>query len=70
MAIRGLIEVGISLFERLRKLGFPRHRKAETPPTLTWAQLDEADEAELLEEMKEDAEQDVIALQTAMRLPN
>jgi len=64
-------KVGIRLFERIRRLRFPRHRRAENPlPVLTWQELDQGDEAELLEEVKEDAEQEVIALQEAMRGPN
>jgi len=66
-------KVGIRLFERIRKLKLriPGRRKAERQmPVLTWEELDEGTEAELLEEAKEDAAQDVIALQTAMRGPN
>jgi len=71
MGTRRRNKVGIRLFERLRKLGFPRRRKAERQmPVLTWEELDEGTEAELLEEAKEDATQDVIALQNAMRGPN
>jgi len=63
--------VGIRLFERLRKLGFPRRRKAENPlPVLTWEELDEGDEAEVLQQMREDGEQDILALQNAMRRRN
>jgi len=63
--------MGTRLFERLRKLRFPKRRKAANPlPVLTWEELDQDDEAELLQEVKEDAAQDVLALQRAMRGPN
>ena len=53
------------------KLRFPRRRKAERQmPVLTWKELDESDETELLDGVKEDAERDVLALENAMRGPN
>jgi hypothetical protein len=57
----------IRLFERIRKLRFPKRRKARQMPVLTWQELDEGDQEELLEGVKEDAERDVIALQDALR---
>lgn len=39
-------------------------------PVLTWQELDEGDEAELLEGVREDAERDILALQRAMRGQN
>lgn len=57
----------IRLFERLNKLRIPRRRAKREMPILTWQDLDQADEAELLDGVKEDAAQDVIALQNAMR---
>jgi len=61
----------IRLFERLRKLRFPGHRKAENPlPVRTWESMNQEAERELLEQVQEDAEQDILALQEAMRGPN
>ena len=50
------------------KLRISRHQKAERPlPIFTWEELDQSDQAKLLEGVKEDAEHEVIALQNAMR---
>lgn len=62
--------MGMRLFERIRKLRLPKRRTANPLPVLTWEELDRDDEAELLQEVKEDGEQDVLALQRAMRGPN
>ena len=60
----------LGLLKRI-KLRISKHHKAENPlPVLTLQEFDEGDEAELLEEVKEDAERDVLALQAAMRGSN
>lgn len=60
----------LGLLKRI-KLRFPRRRGAENPlPVVSWQELDQGDEAEVLQQMKEDAEREVMALQDAMRGPN
>jgi hypothetical protein len=60
----------LGLIKRI-KLGLPRRRKAERQmPVLSWQELDEDDERELLEQVKADGDQEVIDLQNAMRGPN
>lgn len=51
----------IRLFERIRgKLRLLRRRKAENPlPILTWESIDRDAEAELLEQLKREAEEEI-----------
>ena len=60
----------LGLIKRI-KLKIPRRHKAERQmPVLTWQELDQGDEVELLEGVKEDAGREVMDLQDAMRGPN